>query len=429
MKCCFSRYFLLFASFLVVACGANNNKSELLHQLSPVTYSDVLNIEGTVEAVRSKTVFCPNNIDGTIVYLIEDGTLVEKGEVICVLENRELTKYYEDLLKQVESTTAEYSKSKANLDMQYAILEAQVKSNEAQTSITNLDSAQLQYASPVQQKIRKIEMEMAAIEKAKIEKKLSFLKTINESELKKIGLQIKRDSTRAASINTMMKEMTIKAPERGLALRSFSPMRDGKIAEGDQTWSEIPLINIPDLTEVKVNIFATETEYKRIELNNKVTYTFNGMPGNKAYGKIIQKAPMGKPLSRNSKVKYFEITASVDSFEVIPEPGISANCIVTVKEVADTIVVPQLAIFEEDSSKFVFVKVNNSFEKREVRLGENSPKQAVITAGLKGDELIALAYPVLSKISKKVALLTDSLDKKSISTENGLSTQTQNQIK
>jgi len=427
MKFKFVYIFIYCLVFLIVACNRGEKKTEILHQLSTLTYSDELTIEGTVEAVRSKTVFCPNNLEGTILYLVEDGTMVEKGTTLCILENRELSNYYDQVVQRVEQTNGEYTKSKANLDLQYALLEAQVKSNEAQTSITNLDSAQLQYASPVQQKITKLEMQKTAIEKAKIEKKLGYLKTINESELKKLKLQIARDSNRAENINSMLKSMKVVAPESGLALRSGSPFRDEKLVEGDQVWEGIALVTIPDMTEMKVKIFASESDYKRIEVNNKVTYTFSSMPGNKAFGKILLKAPMGVPINRDSKIKHFEITASVDSFDVIPEPGISATCVVTLKEIADTIVVPQLAIFDEDSSKFVFVKARKEFEKKEVLLGENSPKMAIVIAGLQGNEQVSFVRPEASKIAKTV-FLPDSL-KKNLSTQLKVSTSTDSSIK
>jgi HlyD family secretion protein len=219
-----------------------------------------------------------------------------------------------------------------------------------------------------------------------------------------------RNTNRAENINNQLKTLSITTTEGGLALRSYAPLRGEKLAEGDLVWYGISLVTIPDMTEMKVTISASESDYKRIDVNSKVNYTFSSMPGNKAFGKIIKKAPMGIPINHNSKVKRFEITASVDSFDVMPEPGLSAICLVTLKEIPDTIVVPQLAIFEEDSVKYVYIYQNRKFEKQEIILGQYSPKLAVIVAGLTGNEQVSFVKPPSSKISKTIAL-PDSIKK------------------
>jgi multidrug resistance efflux pump len=393
---------------LVVSCNNENKNKMVLHQLALQSFSNELFVEGTVEALHSSTITCSRQLDGTIVYLIEDGAPVLKGDTVCIMENRESTSRYEDLLVRVEQTKAQYAKSEADLAMSYALLEAQVKSNEAQTAITNLDSLQLKYISVQQRKIKELELKKAAIEKAKFKMKLNFLEQINESELRKLELKIKQDENHAQKIKDIIDQMVMLAPQDGIALRSISPFSGNKTQEGDQVWGGMPIVDIPELTEMKVMISAAESEYKRIKVGDKVMYTFDGMPGNQAWGMIKRKAPMGKAIKRNSKVKHFEITATVDSFKVIPDPGLSANCRVLLDFLPDTVVVPMLAVFDEDSMKVVYVKTKNNFEKREIFPGISSPRETVVIAGLEGHELISFVKPPSSKVKSNV-LIPDSV--------------------
>ncbi len=96
--------------------------------------------------------------------IVEDGIRVEEGDTLVIIEDKRLiTNYNEDLIN-LENANAELSKSKADLEMQYAIMEAQVKTNETDTEIANLDSVQMQYLTPNQRKIRELELKQAAIE-------------------------------------------------------------------------------------------------------------------------------------------------------------------------------------------------------------------------------------------------------------------------
>lgn len=405
--------YVLFISIAILAISSCRKlpDASMFVQLKPTTYTDALTVEGTVKAVNSVTISGSGDIDGTIIYLVENGVHVNKGDTVCKMENKQLDNFYESVLTNLEKSKANYTKSLADLEMNYAMLKAELENINAQSSITNLDSAQMQYLTPVQRKIKELELEKAKIEKGKYNRRLDFLKRINESELRKVKLQIKQDSIRAESYLKYYDDLVKVAPLSGLALREDSRTNRGfKVKEGDQIWRE-PILSIPDLTEMKVIIMASEVDYKRISLNDTVFYTFDAMPGNMAWGKIMKVEPMGQPISWRSKIKEFEITASIDSCKVMPEPGLSANCRVILKQVPDTIVVPQLAIFEEDSIKVVYILDGHKYRKQEVVLGASSPKEAVVVAGLKGNETLAFLKPMRAQITS-TELLADSIREK-----------------
>lgn len=377
--------------------------------LTRQTYSNSIELIGVVEAANSASVICPGRLSGDVIYIVEDGTWVNKGDTICIIENREYTNHYETLLNTVEQSEALYNKGKADLEMSYALLEAQVKNNEAQAAIANLDSAQLLYLPKHKRKIKELQLQIAQIEKEKYEKKLRFLEQINESELRKLELKISQDKMQAQSIKLLLDQMVMLAPCDGIAIRSRLRYTREKIKKGDEVWAGIQVAEIPNSTVVKATIMASETNYKRIALNNRVQFSFDAIPGNSAWGKITKKAAMGQPVSRNSKIREFEISASIDSFITLPEIGISANCKVIIEQITDTVVVPQLAIFDQDSAKVVYIKnKHNAYKQQQVLLGENSPKLAVIIAGLNGNETVSLIKPKASKIYKK-AFLPDSV--------------------
>ena len=97
-------------------------------------------------------------------------------------------------------------------------------------------------------------------------------------------------------------------------------------------------------------------------------------------------------------MKLFEVTASLDSSTFTIEPGLGVTCDVQIKNVMDTIVVPVVSLFDEDSSKVVYVEANQTFERRIVAVGDYNNKEAVIKEGLTGLESLALTKPPESLI-------------------------------
>lgn len=398
---------------LLLLCACNTSSKEKISTYSIFTsdFENTVVIDGVPEPVQYTTIACPSNVDGIITFLIDDGTYIDEGDVVCILEDNNRKTIHDNLVIQLETAEAELSKVKADLLMQYALLEAQVKSNEADTEIAHLDSLQLQFATPTQRRIKELELERALIEKNKFESKLEALEIINQSEVRKLELNIQQLTNRLASAKTLLDALTIRSPREGLAVISNSRMTGEKLKVGDNVWNNMPLITIPEVSKMKVKMMASELDFRQINENDSVSFSFDAMPDNIAYGKIIKKLPVGQPYKRDSKVKFFEVEASVDSALTVPDPGFTANCRVFIKQVRDTIVVPQIAIYDEDSLKVVYVKKNKKYEMRQVTTGLSSSKESIISDGLKQGEVIALIKPPQSMVKGKT-LLNDSIKAK-----------------
>lgn len=389
---------------LFSSCNKREKKELSTYTITHSTFEDVLIIDGFVESVNVSTISCPNEVDGEIEYIIDDGTLVKDSDIICIIVDNNLQKRYDDAQINLEKAQAGLDRSKANLDLQYALLEAQVKNNAAATAIANLDTLQLNYMTPKQRRMKELELQMAAIEKKKLEKKLKSLSIINMSEIRRWDFEIRHHTNQVQKMKEQIDALTIRAPQAGLATRSHNWTTGKKHLPGDAIWNGMPIVHLPDLTKMKVKIFASEGNYKRINIGDSVEYSFDAMPENKAWGKILTKAPIGQPIKKDSKIKTFEIEASVDKSLEIPGPGLTANCNVVLKRIPDTIVVPQITIFDHDSMKVVYVKTGEKYEMRQVLTGISSQKNSVVVAGLKQDEIISFAKPEPILVDKKVLL-------------------------
>lgn len=388
----------------IFSCSEKEKKEVSTYKITNSRFEDILVLEGFVEPVNTTTIGCPDEVNGVIQYLIEDGTYVNDSDVVCILEDAELQKRYNESLVKLETAQGSLAKSEANLAWQYALLEAQVKNNVAASQIANLDSLQLQYLSDKQKRLKELELQKVAIEKSKLEKKLKNLAIINQSEIRRWDFMIQNQTNRAQKLKSMLDALTIKAPRAGLFTKATNWITDNKNQVGDPVWELMPIGYIPDLTKMKVKILASEGNYKRINKNDSVIYSFDALPANKAWGIILTKASIGKPIKKNSKIKVFEIEASIDKANKLPGPGLSATCNVILKRINDTIVIPQITIFEEDSMKVVYVKKQEKFEIRQIITGITSQKNAVVVAGLRRNEVIAFSKPSSERIYKRVLL-------------------------
>ncbi len=368
-------------------------------------------MDGVVEPVKVTTVACPQRVEGLITFLVDEGTWVEEGDTLCVLESVGLQSEYENGLLILQQYEMELVKLLASNKMNNALLESQFLTNEAENKIASLDSLQLKYMPPAQRKIRELELEVVALQRKKLEQKLKVTPVIQRTEVSRLNAQIQYIKRHLEEGEEMLASLTILAPRKGLAMRAESVFSSEKLKVGDNVWNGLSVIIMPDMEKMKVKIFAPESDFNAINEKDSVTYIFDAMPDSRAFGRITKKSKTWKPIARGSNVKVYDIEASLDSLTAMPDPGFTVTCNILLRELKDTVFIPQIALFSEDSIKAVYVKDKKGFEMRQVVTGLSSNKEVVIAAGLSGGEEIAFIRPKESQVTDRV-LLPDSVVRK-----------------
>lgn len=377
-----------------VSCSSEGRNNLTLYTVERGAFDDVLRIEGFTESVSSISLTCPQDADGSIEYLVESGTMVKKGDTLCIIDDPRIEERYENWMLSLENVYADFESAKANAKMELALLEAQVRTNEAETLIAGLDSVQLLYLSPTERRIKELQMEQAVINRSRLAKQITAQKAIQQADIKRIESQISQVERRVEKQRKLLESLVILAPKDGLAIRARRwPWSTQTWLVGDNVWDGRAVVTMPSVDSVKVLIYAQETEYKRIDVGDSIEYTFDAMPENRAWGRITKLSPMGLKRTEGSEVKTFEIEASVDSLLQPIDPGLSANCRVYLQHVPDTLVVPTVCVYHRDSTNVVYVRKGKKYEEREVKLSITTPRSSVIAEGLHEGEQITLIKP------------------------------------
>jgi HlyD family secretion protein len=364
-------------------------------------FLDEVTVSGTLEAVNTRTYGCPGIwSDVTILQLIPEGTQVEPGDTLCILECREIANEYLLAINELENARAEYNKSLADLRLQFLLLEAQVKSIDASTDIKKLDSVQMEFTSSSKREIIKLELEKAELERNITQKKLEFLKQINDSELQKMKLRIEQNVNRVDQAKSKLDELILTSDIDGIVIYDNSWTTNKKVREGDIVWANAPIIQIPNLTAMQVKLEVSEADYKRLANDQIMEIIVDAFPDIHLSGRIKNKEPVGRPIIEKSDIKVFDVTASIDSSSLILQPGLGVTCNVLIRNVPDTIVIPVISLFEEDSIKVVYIADNEMFIKKNVTIADYNNEEAVITSGLKYHDILALRKPPESLIKQ-----------------------------
>ena len=216
-----------------------------------------------------------------------------------------------------------------------------------------------------------------------------------------MGSRIMMQKNRIQMYQSQINSLYIVAPADGFVIHSESPTFytsggstiGGKIEEGSKVFYSMPLFQIPDISKMQVSVEVPESEYKRINVDQKVEIKVGSVTNLETTGKIIRKSLATNNRSEKTAIKSYEVIISVDSCDSRMTPGLSAFCRITIDEVKDTIVIPSAAIFSKDSTKIVYVARDKKFVPVQIETGKSNSSESIVSKGLKGNEIIALMEP------------------------------------
>lgn len=385
----------IFWSSVVGSCSSGGEHDMPLFVVERTAFEDVIVTEGTTEAQSSVNIPTPDDLAGSISFILENGTHVKAGDTVCIIDSPDAETEYDERCKNLESRLAELEKLTANQELERALLEANIRSSEAEEILAEYDSAQMLYMSPTARRIQELQLERAALSRSRYQRQLAAQDVMDKAEVMRLKSRIARDRRRLEEAKKIVDSRVVLAPSDGIFLR-------GKVPWGSReehvvgTMLHRPLLvgTLPDVSKMRVKLQIPEAEYKRISEGDTVEYSFDAMPDNKGWGRIVKLATVGKERSKDSPVKVFDVEASVDSVRQPLDPGISAICRIYMQRKPNVLVVPMVCIHQVDSQKkVVYVKKRLSFKEREVTLGLSSQKEAIITEGLSEGEVITLLKP------------------------------------
>lgn len=199
-------------------------------------------------------------------------------------------------------------------------------------------------------------------------------KTIEERQL---SLQIAEDN---------LKNTVIKAPSRGF-------IKDASYNEGDLISANSIICAIVEDDEMYVESSIDEVDLKKVKAGQRVQFVFEPLDNLKLDGKIDEISPIAK--SSGGIV----VIPVKFSFDKVPNDrgvitGLTCSVNIILMENTDIIIVPKLAVEEDETGSFVLVKkqtdTQTDAQKRYVKIGEITDSYIEITQGLQEGEIVVI---------------------------------------
>jgi multidrug efflux pump subunit AcrA (membrane-fusion protein) len=354
---------------------------------------------GQLESEKSENILLPSVLSSQnvrvyeikITDLIEEGSVVDSGQYIATLDH----KVIEEVL-----TTARLELEAAMVIVEDAKLDSNLNLSNYRDLITNSLSdveerkivlAESVYESP--SVIKKAQMDLSKAER-KLEqdiKGLAMRQRQLNSQMERRNIDFRLKEKRVEDLLKLYDALIIKAPKPGMVI--YARDRFGiKIQVGSvlTPWSPI-IATLPDMTKMISETYINEIDIAKIKVGQKVTLSIDAFPDKELQGEVISVANIGQPMPKSDS-KVFLVNIRVFGSDPDLKPAMTTGNLIQTGVYNDKLYVPSEAVFETDSTRFVYLN-NKKIVKQLVDTGEENEDYMIINKGVKQGDILLLSEP------------------------------------
>lgn len=229
------------------------------------------------------------------------------------------------------------------------------------------------------------------------QKELNQAKRTSELELQRAEgeiIKLKRDKNKRDShLKSAMKDVAacdIRAPIDGTLLYKALPRPEGrrKVQIGDTIWHGQTFMEIPDTSEMIVEVFIREIDVAKLRKGMPAEIELDAIPGKYFKGEVDLIHSLAVEEKNLPGVRTFRTLIKVKELGPEMHAGMSASAHIRYKEYKKALVIPANSIIYKNNSTFVLKKKGQEETLLSVEVGEITPDRALILSGLEEGDLI-----------------------------------------
>lgn len=382
----------LTAALLLISCSPDAKPEEpmVAVQIAPVerqTIQDTVETEAILFAVQQAAIV-PKVSAPVREFYVNRGSRVHKGELLAVLENKDLAGAAQESKGAYEQAQAGY-KSEVTLGLPEEIQKAKADLDGAKKT---LDAEQKVFDS--RKKLyeegalpRKgwdqagVDLELARNHYNIAAKHLQGLEEVGKAQqLKSASGQLDAAKGRLAGADALLSYSEIRSPIDGV-------VTDRPLFPGEMATAGAPLITVMDVSQVIAKAHVPQQEAARMKAGDPATILNPDAGGGPVDGKVTLVSAALDPGSTTVEVWIQAYNAGEKM-----RPGSSVQVSIVTQTIVNAIVIPAAALLDFGKGASVMVaSADNRAHQRPVKAGVHAGEMVQITEGLTAGERIITA--------------------------------------
>ena len=282
--------------------------------------------------------------------------------------------------------------------------------NKINTAQNSLDSARVdrkafkRYDDPIKLLRLYNELEQAKLNREKVRISTSSTLVQRNKQVDNLRSNMRRVRNQLEKYESYVPMMKLVAPADGIVIYADPDRRWGNpdIKPGMDVWKRLVILTIPEMNNLMVDFDLPETYRSRTKVGDRVIITPDSLPALKLYGQIgkIATLPVNQISWDSASPKVYNSRITLDRQDPQLVNGMSVQIEVISRVIKNTLFIPVEAVFERQSSFYVYRRVGGVPKETPVAIGESNDNFVQITDGLEEGDVVYLYRPYDKKQSE-----------------------------
>ncbi len=350
-------------------------------------------IIGSLNAARSVDITAPISNDPhffKIARMAPEGSHVEAGQMVMDLDMQEIDQKLREYQAELGKNEEELKKRRLEYDAQtrdlrVALEEAKVK---LETTRHKLE-ADPEIQSARERKQFQIEFEQADQQSKLLAQKLESIERMSRAELSVFENNIAKNKLRVEQAEERRDACVVKAPIAGTLIYKVLA-GNVKRKVGEQTCHHEVILQIPDLSTLRLDAMIEEAYAGRVQAGQTVRIKIDALPDEKLTGRVVSVGSVLRMRRWDNPVKVIDAVIELEQKIGKLGPGMTATGQIEVERIPNALLAPVKAVQEKGGR--IIVKVpgaDGRGEERAIRVGRRNQQFVEVLEGLReGDKVI-----------------------------------------
>ncbi|MBK9170277.1 MAG: efflux RND transporter periplasmic adaptor subunit [Bryobacterales bacterium] len=357
---------------------------------------------GDIKSARSVTLTAPQVPEPRIVRLAENGRPVKKGDVVIEFDAEQQRQYYLERDTNVRTVDSEIVQLVAAHKITNEMDSMSLMQAEYNVERAKLEASKAEILSAIEGAKNRINVDVSHGELQQVQTSIESRKVAQQADVSRLDNRKDKTIRDRDLAQSYISKMVVRAPIDGIVNLLPNARSGGSwgqsppaFKEGDRAWTGAAIAEIPDLSEMRIELKLEEVDRGRLKLDQQVRIRVDAIPDREFNAKLDWISPIAALVYKGfgNSDKVFPARATLMQLDDRLRPGMSATAEVIIDRQPGVLIIPARASFLHDGKPAVYVQRGQQFSIREIEVGDRSEEDLVVLSGLTEGEIVTLENP------------------------------------
>jgi HlyD family secretion protein len=339
-----------------------------------------------------------NDFSLVLTKLAAAGSRVKAGDVIAQFDTVNQQQRLDDYKDSLVTLDANIKNQMANMGSQKESHLQQVRAGKAAWENALLNQQTNEVVSAINAQLFDVAVEQTRAQYEQLVYEDDLLDQQQRARIQAIELSRAQAQLELQRTESNLKKMTMNAPIDGFVVMNSIVRNNefGTVREGDQVRPGQPFMFIVDPSSMVLSATVNQVDAERLRLGMKAKIRLDAYNDIEVPGTLQGIGAMAQTSTfRASYVGEIPVRLSLDRMDPRIIPDLTASAEVYLQSEQNAVVLPRAALFEENGSKYVFLRnPEGAWMRKPVQTGVVGFTDVAIHSGVQKGDVVALQRPM-----------------------------------